>query len=58
MHVTPGDGPHGSRHRVGDVVELEIEKDALAPLLQFVEQAGPGLGEQDGADFEEGGLVP
>ena len=40
VHIQRRQGGHGLSHRVGDVVELQIQKDAVAPAADLPDDGG------------------
>ena len=54
VHVQPGEDGHGPLHRVGDVVELQVQKNLVSPGLDLPDDGGsPGV-VQLHADLHEG----
>src|SRR5690606_27735264 len=54
IHPQPGDGIHRPGDGVGNVVQLQIEKDVATPLLQPLHPAGAGGVKELHAHLDEG----
>ena len=57
VHVQAGENAHGAPHGVGDVVELQIQEDLVAPGLDVPDHLGAFSVEELHADLHKG-LLP